>query len=305
MPRKFTESYHHEKPSIEDILYQFIGEEEEGGKIKQLKIVSQKTRKCLIKQFKKSERFKQTFNMAVYYILKGVHKDKYEKFRKKFAGKLYQDMVYIFLAENQPEYYTIWSPEETLKFYKKLYPNAAVAEHIFGLSSLHGITVPDGLLIKNDKCSGKIVSVCEYTLAGSEKIFENKFEGMEINQKHFPKLFDDASLTFVLPKGHHPSILKSGEINIIEMPITYKQFRYFEEGVYNHYQLLGVQDDATLSDFRERVKEQVRIGVERLNKEEELTAELMRHLSKMSEFVEKYHGVKTKLDYSILWNINQ
>ena len=40
MPRKFTESYHHEKPSIEDILYQFIGEEEEGGKIKQLKIIS-------------------------------------------------------------------------------------------------------------------------------------------------------------------------------------------------------------------------------------------------------------------------
>jgi len=271
----------------------------------QFQPISIESRKCILDEFKKSKRFRQVFNEATNYVFSHIINGNRKKVMEKFAGKLFQDLAYHFLASKQLSYHTLLSPEKTLEFYKKLYPTKPEVKHIFRLTSLDGISVPDGMLIEERGDIEYVIAICEYTLAGNEQKFKAKDTGFSIDKKNFEQLFGDANLLFVMPKGYYDGTMRNTGIEIVQMPFTHKQFRNFFDGIYKHYQLSPIEGCATLLDIQERVKWQVEEMIKHINNKEPLTLECMHYLSRMGEEVEKHYGLKTTIDYSILWSQTQ
>jgi hypothetical protein len=235
-----------------DDLHDLVIKQKEELESKQFR-PSTESRKSIRDEFKKSKRFKQIYGEAIKYLCT-LHTDmEFKEFMGRFAGRLNQDMIYDFFVTRQSQSNILLSPERTFEFYKKLYSDKPVIENLLGLDSLGGISVPDGIVVKEHE---GIVAVCEYTLTRKDQTFEKKYSGFHINRTNSPQVFSDAGLLFVVLKNAYlpESIIKHTEVKAERMPFSYRQFQNFVDSIYYHYR--PDENNATLSEIQKRVREQ-------------------------------------------------
>ena len=213
-------------------------------------------RKSLLEAYLGSERFEQAYNATRNYLLMPRTDKELEEIRKRFAGRLYEDLAYIFMANEEFQSGVILSPERAFEFYRAMYPNKDIIEHPFGSNSLKGISVPDGIAVRENEGIDSIVGVCEYTLSGHRGIFQDKYEWFNARKRNFPGLFSNAQLLFVVP--NKTSLLGAAkgrnQVRFNKMPFTHEQFRNFIDKVYCY---LAPEDmDATLAEIQEEARRQ-------------------------------------------------
>lgn len=265
-----------------DKFHDLVIEQKEELESEQFQPISIESRKGIRDEFKKSKRFKQIYEKATKYLYTPHTDRRLKEFMGRFAGRLNQDTIYNFFVTKQSQSNILLSPERTFEFYKKLYSDKPVIENILGLDSLEGISVPDGIVVKEHE---GIVAVCEYTLTGDEQIFGKKYSGFCIGKKHSPQVFADAHLLFVvlndayLPK----SIIRHAEVKVKRIPFRYEQFRNYVEGVYYHYRPQLDENNVTLSDIQKRVTEQFIRVKKYLEEGKPLTPQYKQYLSKINK----------------------
>src|SRR3989338_6289744 len=238
---------------IRDALHNLTAKQREELQSEEFQPVSVGTREELLEWFKTTGRFRQTYEEASRYLCAPLTDEGLREVMHDFSGELYQDIVYGFLSTKQPQSGVLLSPERTFEFYKKLYPSRDVVKHRFRLDSLEGISVPDGIVVEEHDGVEHIVAVCEYTLARSKQIFGNKYEGLDIERRHFSQLFADAYLLFVVPEGAN---LPRIDAEVQSMPFTHKQFRDYINDIYSCYQ--EFEGAATLSSIQKNIRKQQR-----------------------------------------------
>ena len=212
--------------------------------------------------FKTTKEFNELYNQALKYNLLPCTDQRINELITAFAGRLYQDMAYAFLAGKRLSHLiTVLSPEKTLEFYILLYHENKKYENLLGLDSLEGISVPDGILTINRNGREHILSVCEYTLTGVERYFRRKYDSFNINLENNPQILSHASIVFEVPKDVKlPSYLeKKDKIKMQKMPFTRRQFGNFVRRDYGEYP--PDEDCATLDDIQSRARKQLERGI--------------------------------------------
>lgn len=208
----------------------------------------------LLEAYLGSERFEQAYNAARNYLLMPRTDKKLEEFKGIFTGRMYEDLAYIFMANTELQSGVILSPERAFEFYRAMYPNKDIIQHPFGSNSLKGISVPDGITVRENDGIESIVGVCEYTLSGHRDIFPNKYKRFNARKRDFPELFSNAHLLFVVPTkaGLLRAAKRRDEVRFDKMPFTHEQFRNFVDKVY--YKLAPEDMDATLAEIQEEAR---------------------------------------------------
>jgi len=235
--------------------------EEQGFTLKQEDVNS---RRVLVRWYKGTKSFREVYDESINFTLTPHSEKKSERFMNRLAGRAYEDIAYQFLAVRQPDYLTLLSPQKTLEFYKKLYPNASVDSNGLGLVSLRGISVPDGLLVGKFRGRSQVFALCDYTLTGDTQYFKRHAVGFQKDKRHFPQLFTPYPYhLFIVPNGATSLREKYPHAKIEQLPFTHKQFRDFIDGIYSVYQ--SSDDAATLPEVKERMEEQLARAKEHLN----------------------------------------
>lgn len=213
------------------------------------------TRKQLLSWYKQGSRFKNLFKEAVRYNLLPLTDEEAQRIEHRLAGGIFQDISFYTLVSRQSDNRVLVSPERTLQFFQVLFPHAQLMEYPFHISSLMGISVPDGLIIKGvENDQPRITTVCEFTATGKRKVLESKYLGFQIDRDKYHQFFADAKLLFVTPQGYHSNFISYKGAELEEVPFRYDQLRDFVDTIYYHYS--PDPDGAALADMQERAREQ-------------------------------------------------
>lgn len=213
------------------------------------------SRRALFAWYKTTDAFRIAYQELVRCCLMPRTNDELNRFRDCFAGRVYQDMAHAVLASRQSDLGgVLLSPKTTLELYQKLYPHAPLCKDPFRLGSLEGISVPDGVVIGEDRGRKDVVVVCEYTASG-RKDPKEYYSHFQMQKKHFPEVFaQDSYLLFVVPKegGLLRKIIEG--VRFEAMPFNHSQLRDFIDGIYKSYS----PDDyaGTVDDVRAWAREQ-------------------------------------------------
>lgn len=221
------------------------------------------SRKKIFSWFRGTPEFGQIYSQSLHFFLIPRSEEEVKTIKFVLAGSFFQQIAFATVSQNLPDELLLLSPERTLDFYQLLFPRAMVIKHPLGTDSLRGISVPDGLLIKNSSNDIGILAAVEYTLEGKTDYFQKKILPFKGDQDRFPSLLRNSQLLFVTPtfsrqRPYLPSVWKA---KIQELPFTHHQFRNFSSWIYEHhrqYQNIHEPDDtsATLKEIQERVREQ-------------------------------------------------
>lgn len=97
-------------------------------------------------------------------ILRFTSSDPYQEqqIRRAVAGVIFEQLAFLYLQERLTTGRILLSPDQTLSLYKLWYSDHTVIEDYGIKSSIYGITVPDGLEIRQAKNSWLITRICEY-----------------------------------------------------------------------------------------------------------------------------------------------
>lgn len=222
---------------ITDLLHDLVVEQREELEEQSL-LTSLDSGKSILSWFEESDSFRQIYEQAMEYHLMPHTDEKLGQFRRRFAGRLYEDLAFSFLTSIEYPSRIVLSPKRTLAFYQRLYLDSDVIEEGFGLDSLEGIFVPDGLVVEEQGSVERIVAVSEYTVRGDEGYFKRKLRGFSSESEEYPQLFDDAYLLFVVPDQAAliRNAPKSGNFKFRTIPFTHEQFRDFIDSIYERYQ---------------------------------------------------------------------
>jgi len=153
-------------------------------------------------------------------------KEEIQYFRRCLAGWVFERVVYIALAREQPPTRTLLSPQRTLEFYKTLYPQMPLSQS-YRLVSIDSISVPDGLIVSDD-AEARILAVTEYTLNRNERNLLGKHTGFSVSREAYPKIFADSRLLFAVPKGTNlRTVSRRSRVTRKEMPFGRGEFEDF------------------------------------------------------------------------------
>ena len=143
----------------------------------------------------------------------------------RFVGRVFECIGYFFMLNRSLGLVT--SPQETLDFYRWLYPKPQLRRSALGFDSIRGVNMPDGLLIEEQHGLYKVVEVCEYTTVRDTEYFEYKFRGFKRIKKDFPAVFDEAQLLFLVPKWLDPPLINDYYIAFDFTPFSKKELINF------------------------------------------------------------------------------
>lgn len=181
--------------------------------------------KALRDWHKQTGGFSKAYNEAMRYTFAPHTQEDLNWLRDHFAGKMFQDIAFTSCALSQPQDCILLSPEKTLEFWEKLYPKNRVIKSPFGLDSIEGISVPDGMVVNEQN---DISEAYEYTLSIRREYFSRSSDAFKISKGDFPELFENTPLVFVAPKHLYSR-------HTTQMPFTQLQFRVFMDDIYEHY----------------------------------------------------------------------
>lgn len=156
---------------------------------------------------------------------------------RDFAGKLFEELSYNFIFQELPPHKFLLNPQQTLNYYKSLFPNTQKVEYTAGFTSLRGIPVPDGLVFDRGWASlfGEpvLTRVLEYTLQKGGQLVEttlHKDRRFRAIQDERPEVFGFAEVCLVTPYFENDfetlTILRD-RINLEMLPFTHEDFRHY------------------------------------------------------------------------------
>lgn len=122
-------------------------------------------------------------------ILRFTSSDPYQEhqIRSATAGVVFEELAFLYLREKLTKGRILLSPDQTLSLYKLWYSDHTVIEDYGIKSSINGITVPDGLELRQSENSWLITRICEYK-AG---IQVERTRAQLRRYRHEPDLFSD------------------------------------------------------------------------------------------------------------------
>lgn len=134
----------------------------------------------------------------------------------RVRGKIFADLAFCVMTAKSSSDVVI-SGEKVLDVAQAVYPNAVIAEHPFGQSSLLGEYVPDGLAINTD---GFITGVYEYKLSDDKKKINNQGKrARDFIRKIRPLSAGELRLTVVTPEN--------GNMETKHLPFNRGQFEHY------------------------------------------------------------------------------
>jgi hypothetical protein len=221
-------------------LSDLVAEQKEEVEEIRLRTTDIETLDALSVLFCDSTRLGQMYIEAVRFFLEPRTVKERTKIKKEFVGQVFQTMAYRYFTLSQTNG-ELLSPERSFLFYKAFQQTtgkgAEVIEHPFGLDSLKGVSVPDGLVVENSRGLLRFVGWCEYTLSRKDSVLERKVEVLDIHRFRIVGSSDNLPLTFITPEMKQiPEILLRPDIRHITMPFSHREFFVFCNGIFDTYQ---------------------------------------------------------------------
>ncbi len=222
-----------------------------------LRALDLSSRKNLLRWYKTTDRFAEIYQEALKFELTPRTDEERNENRNYLAGRVFQDLAYFFLVRREIEERSsrvILSPEQTLEFWKSIFPKKQVAQNPFSTGSLMGIHVPDGMVV--DPVDHRVIALCEYSLTRSDESIKKRTLGIALARNDIPEIGTGARFVMVTPRSYYNGI---GFDENIKLPIEHSQFKNFVDGIYQHYQTFKYGDEdgaATLDDIQKEVKYQ-------------------------------------------------
>ncbi len=124
---------------------------------------------------------------------------------QELSGRIFETIAHETIKARQPDYRTLMSPHETLRFFQKLHPTSKTMYDSFGPTGIRGITVPDGLLYDTrweEEHNNGLCRLYEYTLVRPTRFLDyvhHKEDAFRIMRQKFDTLFSNAEMVFVIP----------------------------------------------------------------------------------------------------------
>ena len=241
------------KSSIDDILCNLVAEQKKELQRGVFASRRRTTEGSLESWLMRSGRFQEVYGEAVAYNLISHTDDEFHSFERELAGRLFQDLAYSVLAGRNYPSAIVLSPEKTLEFYRALYPSRRLNKENFGLDSLLGITVPDGLIVQEQGGFMHIAAVCEYTLMRDYYYFSSKYDGFESHSEKNKRLLGGSCLRFVVPNDEpFPAIARYTGVEFMGMPFNRWQFGKFMEYLISEHRM--DEGMPTLAEIRAEVR---------------------------------------------------
>lgn len=131
-----------------------------------------------VEEFLRSERAEEIHRV----VLKRHHSP---SFRKQFAGVLFEEVGYTWLAKIYGGDTVLLSPQQVFELYKALYPHREVVNNEGISYSLRGVSIPDGFVIRNDADAVRIVAAVEYKNVNLQTRGTETAERIEKQAKNF------------------------------------------------------------------------------------------------------------------------
>ena len=153
--------------------------------------------KDVLQWFEQSENFQEIYREATLFHLLPRTDSEIEEYRSRFSGKIYQNLANCFLAGKQTGSRILLSLQRTFEFYKSLHPEAEEIDDPLGFNSLEGISVPDGIIVERAE-NNRILTVCEYTLAGINSYFEKNIGALTLTKENFPSFLQIPNFSLLL-----------------------------------------------------------------------------------------------------------
>lgn len=150
----------------------------------------------------------------------------------ELVGGIFQQTAYACVNLMQDsDRYTVLSPQRTFALFTSLFPNARVIPHAYGLDSLKGISVPDGVRMDYEEVDGthtaRVATWFECTLRRDlSPIIERKLYALKHMQISHPNLFAETTIEIVVPEWEHKrdKPKKRSGVDIVELPFTRGEF---------------------------------------------------------------------------------
>lgn len=222
-----------------------------------LRALNISSRKNLLRWYKTTDRFTEVYNEALKFELTLRTDEERDESRRVLAGRTFQDLAYFSLVRREIEEGSsrvILSPEQTLEFWKSIFPKKQVAQNPFSTGSLMGVHVPDGMIV--DPVGHRVIALCEYSLTNMGGSIRRRTLGVALAKETIPEIGTGARFVMVTPRSSQNKI---GFDENIQLPLSHSQFRDFVNGIYGHYQTFkhGDKDGAaTLDDIQKEIKYQ-------------------------------------------------
>lgn len=158
-----------------------------------------------------------------------VSLDVNENFKPKddFAGRVFEDIAFIYAAVKFAKYIVL-SPKETLDVFSGIYSGARIVNFPFGKESIAGVSVPDGLVI--DPKTGKVLKILEFSLVKREDSIGRKISRFKQRRRKLNRDFGGSTLLFVMPQTNPVSeqIRNNGaSVSLYQLPFSRRLFRNF------------------------------------------------------------------------------
>ena len=235
-----------------DKLHELVIEQKEELRSGQIQPILFGTEDELFEFFKKNDDLKQVYEEFKGYL--PLTDEEFDEKKDEFKGRVFQDIAYNYFVDMQSQFSILLSSERTLEFYKKLHRDKPVIKHSFGLDSIEGVSVPDGMQVVEEHGDIRIAKIYECTLEKDKSYFEKKYEGFlqereylqQLFGDYFQQLFGDTRLCFVVPKRDGNDRVRNSN----ELPCTRTQFEDFVKGIYYRYK--QTEDDKTFFDIQKK-----------------------------------------------------
>lgn len=163
----------------------------------------------------------------------------------RFAGRIFEDMAYLQLAQYQIKDSILLSPDRTSALYQMLYPDEEKyprMQDAFGGVSIRGISVPDGVFVERTKSGPRITAMCEYKAGMSGKnnndnsMLINALKHLQVSKENFPSIFGHSvnlivvsQRNAVLPTARAVTH-QADNIDLIGLPFDNHEFRSIVDG---------------------------------------------------------------------------
>lgn len=215
----------------------------------------------ILDEFLYSPQMADLYKQAMQYSLEFHTNSQYVILNNTFIGAIFAELSEEYLAKiiNHPS--IMYNGTQTYEYFHKLYPSHRVIESPFGVRTLKGISVPDGMLLRPNGTKTSVVSVYEYTSNPDPKNIRKKYKAFQMLKHDFPGIFNNAKVMFVLPNDMKmpPELKDKPDIDRTVLPFSRENFlQFIRPLLYSGYRSRG---DASLLEIQARSRQQAHAGM--------------------------------------------
>lgn len=122
------------------------------------------------------------------------------QYRENLQGKIFELLAYGILSAWQPEGRVVLSPEATVDFFTALYPRHRRKYKRGGHSTLEGVYVPDGLVLRfSETGEAQAVKALEYTKNIDTKIKDGQLDSARVQNTLSNPALNGVNIAVVYP----------------------------------------------------------------------------------------------------------